>query len=196
MPWPKGKPFTPEMVAKRAASLRASGARRKQPNADGTWSCPTCKLDLPATAFYAKKRSPSGISSQCRACHAAGSLRTRDPVKARESSRRSEANRRARMAGARGRVTSADYVLLEQLLGCACLKCGTAQRPTWDHIVPLAKGGDHHPLNLQPLCRACNEKKQARTADHRSDKQRDAVAKVWVVEFKRLEAAARPREAK
>jgi len=191
MPWPKGKPFAPEMVAKRAASFVANGKRRKPQNADGTWRCPTCERDLPSWAFHAKARSPNGLSSQCRECHSRGSMRTRDPVKAREASRRSEANRRARIAGARGRVTADDYTHLERLLGCACLKCGSAKKPTWDHIVPLARGGDHHPLNLQPLCRVCNEKKQASTADYRSDEQREALAKVWVVEFRRVEAQER-----
>lgn len=69
--------------------------------------------------------------------------------------------------------------------------CGTARNPTWDHVIPLAKGGDHHPLNLQPLCRACNEKKQAQTADYRTDEQREAVSAVWVVEFRRAVAEER-----
>lgn len=31
-----------------------------------------------------------------------------------------------------------------------------------DHINPLAKGGDHHPLNIQLLCPTCNVRKSAR----------------------------------
>lgn len=182
MPWPKGKPFPPEMVAKRIASFKASGAKRKLQNADGTWRCPTCKRDLPRSAFHTRRRSPNGIASQCRDCHREGMKTTRDHEKHRERQRRYEANRRARIAGAVGKVTAEDYTQLGRIFGCACLKCGTAKNPTWDHIVPIAKGGDHHPLNLQPLCRACNEKKQACTADYRTGEQRKAVGSVWVVE--------------
>lgn len=32
--------------------------------------------------------------------------------------------------------------------------------PTLDHILPRAKGGAHSYANTQPLCRACNSKKQ------------------------------------
>jgi 5-methylcytosine-specific restriction endonuclease McrA len=52
-----------------------------------------------------------------------------------------------------------------------------------------ADGGLHHPTNLQPLCRPCNERKQARTADYRTPQQRAAVEAVRVIEFKKLEQA-------
>ena len=184
MPWPKGKPFPPEMVAKRIATFKTNGKKQKKPNADGAWRCPTCKRDLPASEFHPSKRAATGLASQCRVCHREGIKATRDNSKHLARQRRYEANRRARIAGASGRVAAADYIHLERLLGCACLKCGSAKNPTWDHIVPLAKGGNHHALNLQPMCRVCNEKKQASTADYRTDEQREAVKKVWVVEFK------------
>lgn len=38
----------------------------------------------------------------------------------------------------------------------------TGWATTWDAIVPLARGGTHHPSNLQPACRECNSSKGAR----------------------------------
>jgi len=44
-------------------------------------------------------------------------------------------------------------------------KCAACQRPlsakeaTMDHIVAVAQGGATHMINLQPLCKACNEAK-------------------------------------
>jgi 5-methylcytosine-specific restriction endonuclease McrA len=67
------------------------------------------------------------------------------------------------------------------------LKCGAEGKPQQDHIIPLAKGGVHHPTNLQPLCRKCNERKQARTVDYRTPDQRAAIAAKWGIEFKRTE---------
>jgi hypothetical protein len=44
-----------------------------------------------------------------------------------------------------------------------------------------------HPINFQPLCRPCNERKQAREVDYRTPEQRAAIQAVWVVEFRRAE---------
>jgi 5-methylcytosine-specific restriction endonuclease McrA len=43
-----------------------------------------------------------------------------------------------------------------------CVVCGTMEDLTFDHIVPLAKGGTNELSNLQVLCRACNSKKGAK----------------------------------
>jgi 5-methylcytosine-specific restriction endonuclease McrA len=37
-----------------------------------------------------------------------------------------------------------------------CQACGSWKDLTWDHIVPLSKGGSNHPTNLRVLCRPCN----------------------------------------
>lgn len=43
---------------------------------------------------------------------------------------------------------------------CAqCGESGAASSLEIDHIVPLAKGGGNHLLNMQVLCRACNSAK-------------------------------------
>ena len=37
-----------------------------------------------------------------------------------------------------------------------CLSCGSTERLTIDHIVPLARGGSNKQKNLQTLCHWCN----------------------------------------
>ena len=45
--------------------------------------------------------------------------------------------------------------------GHECLKCGTKQNLTIDHIVPQSLGGHTRAINLQTLCEGCNMKKGA-----------------------------------
>lgn len=44
-----------------------------------------------------------------------------------------------------------------------CVMCGTTERITIDHIIPISKGGTNHIDNLQPLCMSCNCSKGAKT---------------------------------
>lgn len=44
--------------------------------------------------------------------------------------------------------------------GPGCLGLAT----TTDHIVPISRGGTHHPSNLQAACRPCNSGKRDREA--------------------------------
>jgi 5-methylcytosine-specific restriction endonuclease McrA len=81
-----------------------------------------------------------------------------------------EANRRARKAKAGGSFTLQEWHDLCAYFSFTCLRCGR-QAPdielTVDHVVPLSQGGRNSIENLQPLCRACNTSKHARTIDYR-----------------------------
>lgn len=50
------------------------------------------------------------------------------------------------------------------LAGGKCAECGSTERITRDHIVPLTRGGSDHIDNIQPLCRSCNTSKRNRDA--------------------------------
>lgn len=63
-------------------------------------------------------------------------------------------------------------------VGC-CAECGVKIGPAtgleWDHVIPLAQGGDDALDNLQPLCRACHATKTAQDAgDTARAKRREA----------------------
>ena len=51
--------------------------------------------------------------------------------------------------------------------GGACSFCKRSftdkLRPTWDHVVPVSRGGTHGVGNLLPCCRTCNCSKNSRT---------------------------------
>ena len=52
---------------------------------------------------------------------------------------------------------------INKLLSSLCVKCGTRERITLDHIIPVARGGRHSIGNLQPLCKSCNSSKSVKT---------------------------------
>ncbi|MDQ0793584.1 HNH endonuclease [Streptomyces sp. B1I3] len=52
--------------------------------------------------------------------------------------------------------------------GERCMKCGSEEELTIDHITPIAKGGEHGIWNMQVLCHGCNNKKRELSEeDHR-----------------------------
>lgn len=193
MPANHNVPHTAEAKAKMSAAHKGKPApwkRRQTKEVDGVlhYRCSDCQQFLPMEGFHANKRTVLGIKTQCKSCHNACNVRSRDKVNKRMKAVEYEASRRARKAGSGGTVTQSDWRKLTSILGSACLACGSTEHPTQDHIVPLARGGLHHPLNLQPLCRPCNERKQARSADYRTPEQRAAVEAVWVIEFKAVQS--------
>jgi len=46
--------------------------------------------------------------------------------------------------------------------GGACVKCGSKKDLQYDHIIPVAKGGNSTADNLQILCQKCNLEKSDR----------------------------------
>jgi 5-methylcytosine-specific restriction endonuclease McrA len=83
--------------------------------------------------------------------------RKNNPEKVREFTTR----RRGKIVGKlpKGTIKSIGEL---QKWQCVICKIPIAKKYHIDHIYPLAKGGQHEPLNLQLLCPTCNVKKSAK----------------------------------
>ena len=106
--------------------------------------------------------------------------RAANPDRARGINTAACHRRRARKASVAGHWNATDLRVLSAILGDACLRCGSMKSVTIDHVIPLALGGSNHPTNLQPLCRSCNNSKQARSrSDYRTPAQVRRIMKAF-----------------
>jgi hypothetical protein len=72
--------------------------------------------------------------------------------------------------------------------GNKCLKCGSPEELTIDHIVPLSKYGSNERFNLQTLCKPCNEDKADTEVDYREWPEFEPEQKFdWSLSFRQLE---------
>lgn len=179
------QPHTAATKAKMSADRRGRPAPwRHRPtmivNGVVLWQCGRCQWFFPRHGFYLNRRTILALTSECKSCHSRTSVKSRDRVKVRQQSVASTAQRRALMLGAGSvKISTADLQAVRALLGGVCLKCRAKSAVHFDHVQPLARGGVHHPQNLQLLCRRDNSSKRATTVDYRTDEQRAAIALRW-----------------
>lgn len=182
------KPHTEETKAKmRAARLGkpAPWKHRATQEVGGVthYQCGTCKDFKPATNFYANKRTLLGIKSQCKGCHSATSIASRNADLARATNaaymaRAREADPERFRARERARTRPVDHKVLARQEVNNAVKRGDLLKPTTcEGCGESKKLTGHHddyskPLDVRWLCYSCHGK------EHR------------VVEFKRLEQPA------
>ena len=73
----------------------------------------------------------------------------------------SSTNSRCRTRGIPGTFTWQEWVALCELHNNTCVECGSTERMTIDHIVPLWRDGPNTIDNVRPLCSRCNSRKCA-----------------------------------
>lgn len=152
-------PYTPEELAVRTRELAKSSYQRNREK-----NCARAKRYRDEHPGYsdAKGRewraaNPGYQSAHAKAWYAA------NPERAREIWADTSGRRRQRVES-----TSAErinWVRLRAKYGKVCHLChlpiGEGQM-SWDHVVPLARGGTHTEDNLKPAHRRCNSRKGAR----------------------------------
>jgi 5-methylcytosine-specific restriction endonuclease McrA len=143
--------------------------------------CSKCKQEKSINFFYAKSFPESGYRSNCKDCiKLYGSknkdakreydyhyrTRNRQRIKKvkdlyhlnnRESGNNRDHVRRARKN--ENKVFKVSKKELIKLYNSACFYCGSLDKITLDHVVPISRGGSHGIGNLVPACSFCNGSK-------------------------------------
>jgi 5-methylcytosine-specific restriction endonuclease McrA len=52
---------------------------------------------------------------------------------------------------------------IRKIYMCPCFACGSKEKITMDHKIPISRGGSHGIGNLVSLCKSCNSSKGTRT---------------------------------
>ena len=86
-------------------------------------------------------------------------FRTAHPDAWRENARRQKRVRRARIANVLATLTAAEWNAILEAAGHACIYCGSQEKITQDHLIPISRGGDHTAENVAPACLPCNQSK-------------------------------------
>lgn len=154
---------------------------------DGMKTCRSCGVPKPLTDFYAYRRTATSSlrpAPSCKPCSIASSTARWRANRAyfnerRNAKRRADPDARAaeyaadrigkatRTAKSRAKafgvvVEPVDFAIILARDGMICQICRlavTADTLSFDHIIPLSKGGPHTQSNLQVAHRACNSKK-------------------------------------
>jgi 5-methylcytosine-specific restriction endonuclease McrA len=156
-------------------------------------TCSVCHQEKPLSEFYKVKKNKDGYCGYCISCDkakkAANYLANTEAYKARAAAWTEENRERSRefkrnwkrknpdslrqykhKRRAKESVehfTAEEWRALLDAAGHKCLACGSMERLSADHIIPLALGGSNGIENIQPLCVDCNCKKGKKVIDYR-----------------------------
>jgi len=175
----------------RAAALekrRPNWKNKQVSDREGHKRCTACKQDKPATPEYFVRQPKSeykdGLDSKCKSClYALTNERRRrryredaaykDHITAYNKARRdadplpnrlNAKRRKARLKGAEGTYTAADWRSKLAAYKRRCHWCGenVGETPHADHLIPLHRGGTNNIGNIVPSCPTCNTSRQAK----------------------------------
>lgn len=129
--------------------------------------CSNCGRWLPLDHFHKDcfHKSASRLQSWCKACTNSRNQEWSQDNPEQVAAMR--ARRRARVRGALGEYTGAEFEALCEATGNHCLCCGRELPLGPDHVVPLSRGGSNDISNIQPLCKSCNSSKGTKAIDYR-----------------------------
>ena len=130
--------------------------------------CPDCFGTYPTSSFPKRQK-------RCQACHSAACKAWYKKNKAKHKAKvaRWRDNNAERVAAykktrhyllqhAPGGVyepARRDYQQRKAFYGGMCAYCGVKKADSFDHAIPLGRGGSNFPANIYPCCKRCNQNK-------------------------------------
>lgn len=168
-----GRTARPMKVCQRCSVAKTCGDfNRKKDMRDGLQpNCRDCQRALKREWYEANRNRASELSRRWEANNRTAALvrvtrwRAQNPDKVRVLAVRNRQIRRARLKNAF--VESVDPVAVFERDGWVCGICGEAiarGEQSLDHVIPLARGGEHSYANVQASHLRCNVRKQASVA--------------------------------
>jgi len=144
--------------------------------------CHLCKEVKPVAEFYTAKGHNDGFQSRCILCEKKYAKEKRKLYRERHNAYRKKwraeniehvravdrkyreshkelwaaKERRRRAKQLANPVFKISAKELKRLYDSACVYCGSCERITLDHVIPIHLGGSHSIGNLVPACGACN----------------------------------------
>ena len=120
-------------------------------------TCSVCGEIRHREAFTLSKRGKLGRSAKCLECQ---NRQFREREDYRIAKQRGRKKRKAALRSAETfEISTKDLRRIEE---GPCFACGRSEEITFDHVVPISRGGRHSIGNAIPLCLSCNASKQDR----------------------------------
>ncbi len=129
-----------------------------------TKTCTKCGIEKTLEDFKKQKQREGGYCSWCKKCHSIATCKSVDRNKANINNakycktekgkiarRKYKAQRRARIRGNAIQLTKEEHGQIRKLYKTAKEMREDGFDVCIDHIIPIARGGLHHPDNLQIL---------------------------------------------
>jgi len=148
----------------------------------GVKLCRSCN-EVKPSEYFGKRFESGGVCKECRSKFEAISYSKNKEARQAYAKQYREKNlgavREMSLAGAKrrylvlkearseDRATNAQKMQLIAQFGYKCMCCGAVKKISFDHIIPISKGGKDVIDNLQLLCVPCNSSKARKTIDYR-----------------------------
>lgn len=160
--------------------------RDRRLDGSGLRECFRCNKVKSVEDFSPSTRGYLSLSAYCRPCNNEYIHQHRDSASAyvrkwRSGNQRWKDCHRAQQAKRRAQKTNTDtglvtvQVVQSILSDDLCAYCGRRidlPKRTIDHVIPLSRGGAHHPDNLVMACGPCNSSKRDLTAEEYKRRRR------------------------
>ena len=74
-------------------------------------------------------------------------------------------------------LTAVEWYNILELYNGKCIYCGAETEIQQDHLIAIARGGQHVAANVAPACRRCNSFKRAKTVEDLPENYQEAITR-------------------